>query len=68
MTVRNDDYKIKHQLRPQARKIFKSRALEADMEVLVNYNLQDPGRRGCCSGGENKFDIMSSRNVLSNLI
>ena len=31
MTVRNDDYKIKHQLRPQARKILKSRELEADM-------------------------------------
>ena len=38
-----DDYKIKlHQLCLRARKILKSRELEADMEILANYNLQDP--------------------------
>ena len=48
-----DDYRIKlHQLCPRARKILKSRELEADMEVLVNYNLQDPGRRGCWFRGK----------------
>ena len=48
-----DDYRIKqHQLRPRARKILKSREMEADMEVLANYNLQDPGRRGCWFRGK----------------
>ena len=48
-----DDYKIKqHHLRPQARKILKLRELEADMKVLVNYNLKDPGRRGCWIRGK----------------
>ena len=42
-----DDYKVKEsQLRPRARNLLKSRGLEAEMEVLVNYNLQDPKKRG----------------------
>jgi len=42
-----DDYKIKfEQIRPRARKLLKSRELEADMEVMVNYNLQEPDKRG----------------------
>ena len=42
-----DDYKVKlDQLRPRARKILKSRELEPNMDVLVNYSLQDPGKRG----------------------
>ena len=42
-----DDYKVKEsQLRPRARRLVKSRGLEAGMEVLVNYNLQEPKKRG----------------------
>jgi len=42
-----DDYKIKlEHLRPRARKYFKSRELEPGMEVLVNYNISQPDKRG----------------------
>ena len=42
-----DDYKIKEKdLRPRARNLLKSRGLDAGMEVLVNYNLQEPKKRG----------------------
>jgi len=42
-----DDYKIKlENLRPRARKLIKSRDLQIDMEVLVNYNISVPEKRG----------------------
>jgi len=42
-----DDYKVKiDHLRPRARKFYKSRELEVGMEVLVNYNISQPDRRG----------------------
>ena len=42
-----DDYKVNPgQLTPRARSLIKSRCLEADMELLVNYNLQEPKKRG----------------------
>ena len=42
------EYKVKNQnMRPRAREILKPRALEVNTEVLCNYNLQEPGKRGC---------------------
>jgi len=42
-----DDYKVKiDHLRPRARKYYKSRELVAGMEVMVNYNMSQPDKRG----------------------
>ena len=42
-----DDYQVKlHQLRPRARKVLKRSDLKEGMEVLANYNMQEPKKRG----------------------
>lgn len=42
-----DDYKVKFEnIRPRARKIYKSRELEVGMDVMVNYNITQPDKRG----------------------
>eukprot|EP00092_Neocalanus_flemingeri_P024497 GFUD01026565.1.p1 GENE.GFUD01026565.1~~GFUD01026565.1.p1 ORF type:complete len:605 (+),score=218.89 GFUD01026565.1:105-1919(+) len=42
-----DDYKVKlDHLGPRARKYYKARELEAEMDVLVNYNMSQPDKRG----------------------
>jgi len=43
----DDLYKNKiDNLRPRARKFYKSRELEVGMEVMVNYNISQPDKRG----------------------
>ena len=42
-----DDYQVKlDQLRPRARKVLKRSELKEGMEVLANYNVQEPNKRG----------------------
>ena len=42
-----DDYQVElAQLRPRARKVLKRSDLKEGMEVLANYNVQDPKKRG----------------------
>ena len=42
-----DDYKVRlDQLRPRARKYYKAREVAVGMEVLVNYNMSQPDKRG----------------------
>ena len=42
-----EDYKVKlEQLRPRARTVLARSELKAGMEVLANYNVEEPGQRG----------------------
>jgi len=42
-----DDYKVKvDSIRPRARKVYKSRELTVGMDVMVNYNINQPDQRG----------------------
>ena len=48
-----DDYQVKlEQLRPRARKVLSRSDLELGMDVLVNYNMNEPSKRGIWVAGK----------------
>ena len=47
-----DDYQVKlEQLRPRARKVLERAELKAGLDVLANYNMGDPAKRGLWLSG-----------------
>ena len=61
-----DDYQVKlEQLRPRARKVLSRSDLELGMDVLVNYNMNEPSKRGIWVAG--KVDKVSRQAVVCTL-